>query len=481
MEYEVLKDLQPQEFFKWFGEICKIPHGSFNEKQMTDFLIEFAKSRSIRYIVDEKGNVFMNIPASRGYENQPAILLQAHTDMVCVKDEGIDFDFEKDSIKLKIDGDKLIADGTTLGADNGVGVATMLAIADSNEILHPELEFLFTVEEEPGLIGIRAFDMSHIKARRMINMDCGYSHVLAVSSLGKHSAGIKREFMLESTNVGQSALKLSFFGGLGGHAGLMARKGRACAANNMGILLSSIEEFSPRLCEIESTGAISKSCTATIVADTNVIDEIKSSLLKKFSAISTIYEKTDPDIAFRIEKIELPQKCLSARDTQDVANLLCTVKGGLNREDGNNNAITVTLTIFSECKLENGFFEGKFIVRSSNDADKDNLYSYYKKMCSLFGFTVMHRDEYSGWNETEVSTFKDKCVSVHNRLFGYDPEFETVQGGIETSIIKGAIPDMDAVGFAPTARGAHTTKEYILLPETPDYWKWMLELLKEKE
>lgn len=481
MEYEVLKDLQPQEFFKWFGEICKIPHGSYNEKQIIEFLINFAKQRNIKYTVDEKGNVFMNIPASKGYENQPAILFQAHTDMVCVKDEDVEFDFINDSIKLKIDGDKLTADRTTLGADNGVGVATMLAIADSNEILHPELEFLFTVEEEPGLIGIRAFDTKLIKARRMINMDCGDSHVLAVSSLGTHSANIKGEFKLQNTNKEYVALKLSLFGGLGGHAGIMARKGRACAGYNMGVLLSCIEEYLPCLCTMKSRGAISNLCDAIIVVKSQLVEEVKNTLTEKFKGIQTIYERTDPNIALSIENTELPQKCVSEKDTQNIANLLYTIKSGLNREDGIKNSTTITLTIFGATNLENGVFEGSYTVRSSNDADKENLYNYYKKMASIFGFTVKHRDIYSGWNEANNSPFRDKCVATHSKLFGYEPEFENVQGGIETAIIKGSIPDMDAVGFAPTARGAHTSHEYIFLPETPDYWKWMLELLKEKE
>ena len=481
MEYEALRDLQPQEFFKWFLEICKIPHGSFNEKQITEFLIKFAEERNIKYVVDKKGNIFMNIPPSKGYEDQPAILFQAHTDMVCVKDDDVEFDFKKDSIKLKIDGDKLMADRTTLGADNGVGVATMLAIADNTDILHPELEFLFTVEEEPGLIGIREFDMSLIKARRMINMDCGDSHVLAISSLGTHSGFVNGKFKLYDTNKECIALKLSIFGGLGGHAGIMARKGRACAGHNMGILLSCIEEFSPCLCSMESSGAISKTSDAVIVVKAELVQKVKEALYKKFKGIKSIYDRTDPDIDFAVEETEIPEKCLSERDTQNVANLLYTIRPGLNREDGFNNSKTITLTIFGSLKLENGIFEGVYTVRSSNDTDNDNVYYYYKKMAELFGFTITHRDSYSGWCEAKNSPFRDKCVATHNKLFGYDPEFEAVQGGIETAIIKGAIPDMDAVGFAPTARGAHTSHEYILLPETPDYWKWMLELLKEKE
>ena len=424
----------------------------------------------------------MDIPASAGYENEAAILLQAHIDMVCAKDEGVDFDFEKDAIVLKITDNKLHADGTTLGADNGVGAATMLAIADSSEILHPRLELLFTVEEEIGLIGIREFDMSKITARRMINMDCGDSHVLAVSSLGRCLAKIERNFNEVPLNSDFCALQISLFGGIGGHSGLMARKGRNCAGNTMGELLSCVSDYSAHLCSIEcDKPAILKKCTAVIAVKEEQADEAVETLLKRFNAIKSIYEKTDPDMSISVSKKSAPTKALSPLETQEIANVLSLIRTGPYREDGADNSILITLSVLNDAVLKDGKFSGAFSVRSSNDADMEMLYGLYKRLAELQGFNVEITDYYSGWKEAALSPFRDKAVSVHNKIFGYEPLYERVQGGIETSTITGKLADMDAIGFAPTARGAHTTEEYIALSQTPDFWRWMLAILEEKE
>ncbi len=482
MCYPILNDLKPQEFFKWFGEICKIPHGSKNEKELVEFIKNFAEQHSLEYTVDAKGNVFMKVPATKGYEQQPSILFQAHLDMVCVKEENCEFDFLKDSIRLKITGDKLHAEGTTLGADNGVGVATMLAIADSSKIAHPELEFLFTVEEEIGLLGIRAFDMSKIRSRRMINMDCGDSHVLAVSSMGKYTGIIKRKFDMQPIKAGYTALKLKLYGGIGGHSGLMIRKGRTCAGNNMGELLSSISDMPVYLCELETEKtAILKSCRATIAVPSDLISEVTDILEKCFAGIKAIYEKTDPDIKLDITPAELPKTAICCEESAQVANLLRVIKTMPYREDGDDNAILITLSVLSNAALTDGVFTASFGIRSSNDADMFMLYDYYAKMAKILGFETEYQDSSSGWREAVKSPFRDKFIAEHIKLFGEEPQLERVQGGIETSVITGAIPDMDAVGLAPTSRGAHTTKEHIFISEVAAYWQWLTAVLAEKE
>ena len=184
MSDRVLKGYAPESFFRWFEALCAIPHGSRNEKEITDFLEKFAKDRDYSFYRDEMHNLLVRVPASAGYEDQPPLLLQAHTDMVCVCDEGVEIDFRTQPITLEIQGDYLKGKGTTLGADDLTGVAFMLAVAEGTEIPHPPLELLFTAQEEVGLMGIRAFDKSQITAKRMINLDSGYSHVMCVCSAG---------------------------------------------------------------------------------------------------------------------------------------------------------------------------------------------------------------------------------------------------------------------------------------------------------
>ncbi len=482
MDAHILKELCPKEFFKWFLEICKIPHGSGNEKQLVEFLVSFAEQRAIEYSVDEKGNVFMQLPASWGYENEPSVLLQAHLDMVCVKDEDLIFNFETDSLKLNVKDGKLSAIGTSLGADNGVGVATMLAIADSNELNHPALELLFTVEEEIGLVGIRNFDMSKIKSRRMINMDCGDSHVIAVSSFGKYAADVIKEFNTETLDDTYSFFKISLFGGIGGHAGLMASKGRCCMGNAMGLVFEALKEFSIRLVSLESSNvAILSECTAVIALPKKNAQKAIIEAENCFKQLYSLYEKTDPDIKISICETELCENALTVTDTLVVIDYLNLIKTMPYRIDGFDSSIIITISTMQKFILSNGRFVGRFSVSSSNEFDMKSLYDYYVKQIKKLGFKAKLYDYYPGWKENSDSEFREKFISKHKSLFGTKPQIERVPGGIEVAVITSEIPDMDAVGIAPTARGAHTTNEHIILSEVPDYWKLLLAVLEEKE
>lgn len=482
MEYDILKNLQPYEFFYWFGEICKIPHGTKNEKRLIEYVVEFAKKRSLSYELDKKGNVFMCVPASMGYENQPAILFQAHLDMVCVKEDDVHFDFVKDSIKLKIVGNELRAEGTSLGADNAVGVATMLAIADSSKIKHPKLEMLFTVEEENGMLGIKEFDFSKITARRMINMDCGDSHVLAVSSTGKRCGAISREFHTQETKSNYCSLVLVVDGGIGGHSSISIRDGRLDAALCLSELLSEVMEFSVKLVDFTtSKQSIFKSAKAKIILSLEDKEKVVERLKQTFEGIKSIYERTDPNVNFRVLDADLPKKSLTKNDTQKIVNLLRLIKTAPYREDGLDNSILITFTILSKINLVDGKLDGNFIIRSTNDCDMKSLYNFYYDIARTLGFNIVLTDSMGGWKECDNSPFRNKFIKEHNKLFGSSPAFERVQGGIEIASVLQAIKDMDAVGIAPTARGAHTTDERLYISEVPDYWALITAVLAEKE
>lgn len=482
MKNAIIKNLQPFEFFKWFYMICKIPHETKNEKRLVSFLIDFAKKRSIPFEVDNKGNVFMKLPASKDYEDQPKILFQAHLDMVCVKNDGVDFDFENDSIKLQITGDKLHAQGTSLGADNAVGIATMLAIADSSTIKHPSLEFLFTVEEEIGLVGIRNFDLNKITARRMINMDCGDSHVLAVSSSGKRVGDISRIFKTTPIKERTCALKLEISGGHGGHASLEVRKGIACAVNCIAELISSVSDFSVKLIRLNTFAkAIFNQAEATIAFPQTFKDKVIHTLKNRFNGIKSIYKNTDPNIDLRFTDAPLPNKTLTVTDTQKIAHLLRCIRTAPYREDGIDKTYLITLTSLYQVELMDDKFHLQFIVRSFNECDMNALFDFYTRTAKFLGFDVVLSDSCPSWEEATTSPFRDKFIMLHERLFGTTPNIERVQGGIETSIITSKIRNMDAIGVAPTARGAHTSKEYLLISEVPDYWKWLTSVLEHKE
>ena len=497
-KYECLKGLEPAEFFYWFGEISVLPRETKNEKAIVDFLINFAEERNIPYSVDDIGNVFMTIPATPGYEDQPAILFQAHTDLVAEKDPDVEFDFAKDPINLAVDGDKLYAVGTTLGADNGVGVATMLALADpesGNKIPHPPLELLFTVQEENGLIGIRNFDCSKIKARRMLNMDCGYTDEFCVSSAGKIGGEIIKKFEPETLDESWKTIEIKLFGGMGGHSGIMINRSRACAVNNMGELICTLMLGSPSWNEPEKTRVrlvslasdkkpIQKECEAVIAVPAAEYDKAIRLLEHHFRKIKAIYKNYDPDIQMTVSECgdKNITAALNEKDTADIAKLLVILRTGQYRADGNLFSTIITSgSVMNTSLTSTGDFVMVFNTRSCNDADQELLFNKYIFLAEMLGMELKVTDSYSGWPEDPDSVFCKKFINSYKELFGKDVAIERVHGGIETGHIVGQIPDMDAAGYAPTATQAHTTRENLEISQVMPYWQVLKKVLADKE
>lgn len=472
MTYDCLKALQPSPFFHWFGEIAAIPHGSRKEQQLIAWLQQFARERDIPCQVDKVGNVLMRLPAHKDYVNQPAILFQAHMDMIWVTAEGVTFDFDTSPLELYVEGNQLRARGTTLGADNAVGMATMLALADDPTLPHPALELLFTVTEEAGMIGIRAVDETTIHARRMINMDCGDSHVLCVCSAGKNDCGIDRSFPL--VPVSGQGLEVVISGGLGGHPGLSANQGRCCASTAMGELLSALPAF--QLCSITGSQAIMPTARCVIAAP----EGAQKLLTERFDLIRRIFAQTDPGLRLTINPCACKQG-LTAEDSRAVALCLMQLRSGQHRCDGNDPRSIITSGTVTGLSLEQGQFRLRYRLRSTIEADSVLQFERCAAMVAPYGFTLYSIDSYAGWAERQDSPFRDKFLRIHRSLFGSDMELERCPGGIETGLLLERIPDMDAIGIAPTARGAHTPNEHLLISEVEPYWRLMLAVLAEKE
>lgn len=470
--YPCLQGLEPADFYRWFAEICRIPHGSYNEQKLIKFLENFAADRNIPFQKDAAGNLLMQIAAAKGYEDQPAVLFQAHMDMVWAKDPDVEFDFATQPIALQVCGDRLTAPGTTLGADNAVGMATMLALADGN-YPHPPLELLFTVAEEVGHVGIRQFDMKKLKARRLINMDCGDSHVLCVSSAGKSYGEINHSFSLQSIPAGYGGLQVEISGGLSGHGSLDANKFRCCAANALGDLLTGLQDF--RLCCIRGSKAIMPEASAIIA----VPEDIRATLTHRFNGIATIYAQTDPGIRLTLSSCQLPEQALDGESSCRAAQVLSLLRTTQYRTDENGS--TVTVGVINKVDLTDGEFSLNYSVHSTNAADQQLQYARCAATVALLGMELELKVGYSGWPERKDSPFRDKFQAVHNALFGKDLEIERCPGGIESGDIVSQIPDMDAIGIAPTARGAHTPGEYLLIDEVMPYWKLLTTVLAQKE
>ena len=482
MPYAIFDGLEPKEFFTWFGAVTEIPRPSGEEARLAAFLEQFAAERGLSCEKDAGGNVFMTVPASEGYENEPKVLFQAHMDIIPAKDPGVDFDFSTQGFRLRRDGDFIRGCGTNLGTDNGVGLATMLALADSKTIPHPALELLFTTREEIGLKGVREFDMTKITARRMINMDSGGSRTVAVCSCGKVAGMVEQEIALEPLTDSETALFLRLSGGAGGHPGLQVGKERLCAVNALGEVLSALKDISWHFVSANSVGnAIFKGAEAVIAVPREQETAVRSRLEEAFAMLARIYMDSEPDIHIEISSAPLPAMAATEDVSKRLAQVLRILRTGKYHTDPNDPGLVLTSAAFTLLNLEGSHLIFKWQTRSFSDDDQMLVFERMAAVAQAFGFTLKIADVYSGWKENPHSPFREKLMRVYKSLYGEDMHIERVQGGIEVGPIVGAIPDMDPIGMMPSCGGAHTTNEKLQLLKLPIYWKTMLALMADKD
>ena len=477
-----LRGLQPEGFFKWFEEICRIPHVMRHEEQLSLFLEQFAKDRALDCVRDEMGNIFMRLPATEGYENEPPILLQGHMDMVGAREETATIDPLTDPLDLWIDGNKLRARGTTLGADDGVAVATMLAIAEDPSIPHPELECLCTVQEEVGLVGIRHFDMGLIRARRMINLDAGSSRELCVSAAGGRIVRFEKQYTRRPLE-GTVLLHVNIRGGLGGHAGLLAHKNRACCINAMGELLFLLNQEMPvALAEITADGpAIHGSCEAYIRIPADGAAQAETMLKEQFRIIKERYTTTDPDLELAVCLPDEDKEALSAEDSANIIRAMFLIPTGVRKSDADELSIIITSVTFSAISLVDGVFAGKYVVRSVEDSVGLLWHRRMEELVRVLGFAPTLEHEYPAWPIGGPCVMQSRFVEEYQRLFGEKLTCLHEHASIEVNVVVKNIPDMDAVALKPTHTGLHTPDETLHIDEVQPFWDLLLAVLARKD
>jgi len=475
-----LENLKPKGFFKWFEEITRIPHGSGHEEKMAAFLENFAAERGLLCLRDKMNNILIRVPAAAGYEKEPSVLLQGHMDMVWAKDDTATVDLETDPLELCVKGNELKAKGTTLGADDGVAIATMLAIADDDTVAHPALELFCTVDEETGLIGMRNADLSVIQSRRMINLDAGSSHEICVSAVGAKMVVFEKQFD-HCAQEGLASLYLNLYGGLGGHAGILAHKNRACCINIMGELLFMLGRKMPvYLAQIVAEGpSIHGSCQAFISVPAACAREAEILLQEQFRDISGRYQKTDPDLVLSVSACEEEKAILSAEDSANIIRAMFLLHTGVRRSDADDLSIIVTSITFSKISLRNGLFSGAYSIRSLDDSVRDMWHCRTEELLGILGFRVTVQHEFTSWPGSDKVVMQERFAQEHRRLFGGDIKILHLHASIEVNILMGQIPDMDAVGIQPTAVDFHTPDETLFIDQVQPFWDLLLAVLAQ--
>lgn len=477
----VLSNLEPVKVFKFFEEICSIPHGSGNVKKISDYLVDFAKERNLKYRQDEKYNVIIWKDGSKGYENSEPVILQGHIDMVAVKTDDCEKDLEKEGLDLEINGDLISAKGTSLGGDNGVAVAYSMAILDDDLIVHPPIEAIFTVDEEIGMLGANFIDVSDLKGRLFMNMDSEDEGVFTISCAGGATATCNIPYKTDPVNA--PVIEIRIDGLLGGHSGVEINKGRVNANCAMGrILLNVFQSVGMRIVTInggEKDNAIAKFSEAALVVLPENVEKAKHIISETFNEIKEEYSTVEKNINIAINVIE-PELVEAFSDAATLATIITLVNTpyGIQRMNPDIEGMVQTSLNLGILRTEIDKVILSFCVRSSSDTEKKYLIDKLGSLTEIFGGNVQITGIYPGWEYKADSKLREVMVQEYKGLYGKEPVVEGIHAGLECGIFAAKLPGLDAVSFGPQMANVHTTNEVLSISSTKRTWELVLKTLE---
>ena len=473
--------LQPKAVFDCFAEINKIPRPSHKEQKMGAFLVDFGKKHGLETLQDSTGNVLIRKPATKGMENLKTTVLQSHMDMVCEKEAGLNFDFEKDAIQTYIDGDWLKAKGTTLGADDGIGVAMQLAILADNTIQHGPLECLFTVCEEEGLNGAMGLEAGFMKADYLINLDSEDEGLIFVSCAGGANTKATFNVDLEDTPANQFFFKIQISGLTGGHSGDDIEKKRANANKLLARLLEAFKKYDIRIADIQSGGlhnAIPRDGYAVACVPT----QFKENLRVDFNVMTAEFEEefsaTEQNMRFKLESTQPTAKVIDKTFGNNLITALVSVPNGVLAMDQNIPDFVETSSNLASIHLNKDKVNIVTSQRSNIMSARKNASAMVRGVFSLAGADAETGEGYPGWKLDPNSPLLSITVEAYKRLFAKDPEIRAIHAGLECGLFSLKYPHVDMVSFGPTLRGVHSPEERLLIPTVQKVWEHLLETLK---
>lgn len=493
----VLSNLEPKKVFEYFEEICRIPHGSGNVEQISDYLVNFAKERGLFCIQDEVKNVIIVKEATPGYENEPAVILQGHMDMVAVKKPDLDMDMKTEGLKVAVDGDLIYAQGTSLGGDDGIAVAYSLALLDSDTIKHPKLEVIITVDEEVGMDGARAIDLSMLTGNRMINLDSEEEGIFWTSCAG--GARVKCKLPAASEAVEGVAVEVLVGGLLGGHSGAEIHKERGNSNCLFGRLLYRLtSQIDVALCEVDgglADNAIPRETRAKLVVAPTDVESFTKIVKEAEAEIQGELATKDPGAFVKVyingqewstgqtvPTIESNQyACISPADTKKAAAFLIALPGGVQAMSADMPGLVETSLNMGILKYADGELLAEFSVRSSVESAKVALIEKMFAVTALAGGANEVTGDYPGWKFRKDSPLREKMVALYEKMYGTAPKVEAIHAGLECGILGSKIKDLDCVSMGPDMKDIHTTEETLSISSTARVWEYLVALLEEKE
>lgn len=481
MMNDILK-LEPKSIWKNFSALNEIPRPSKKEEKVIQFMMDFGKNLNLETIKDDVGNVIIKKPATQGMENRKTVVLQSHLDMVCQKNNDVQFDFDTQGIQMFIDTDGFVkAKGTTLGADNGIGVATIMAVLESKDIEHPAIEALFTIDEETGMTGAIGLDESVLSGEILLNLDTEEDDELTISCAGGMDVTATKSYLPVNLNSEFDFFKVDIKGLKGGHSGGDIQLGLGNSNKLLARFLNESLRFKSQIVKMESGGlrnAIPREGHFIIAVPKSENSNAKSALEKLKSDVENEFKPIEPNIQIEISSVDSAKQAASFEDTQKLSQALMSAYNGVYRMSPEMAGVTETSNNVANVVVDDKEMKILCLSRSAIESGKRAMTQSLQSTFELAGFTVSFSGEYPGWRPNVNSEILDLMKPLYKEMFGSEPKIIATHGGLECGIIGGHYPEMDMISFGPNIFGAHSPDERVEIKSVQKFWKYFLEVIK---
>lgn len=478
-----VRGLEPAAVWNKFADLNAVPRPSKKEEQVIRFMVDFGNSLGLETMTDHVGNVIIRKPATPGMEERKMVTLQSHLDMVHQKNNSTVFDFETQGIEMFVNGDWVKAKGTTLGADNGMGVATIMALLESKDIPHPALEALFTIDEETGMTGAKGLQGGVLQGEVLLNLDTEEDDEIDIGCAGGIDVTAVRQYEEEAVGNDFKALELIVKGLQGGHSGMQIHEGLGNANKIMNRLLYQASEmYGIRIAEIDGGGlrnAIPRESVAIVALPKNEIIDFQNDLERWTAIIQKELSVTEPEMKVVLQEKQDISKVMQAKAQRQVLRTLYAAQNGIYAMSASISDLVETSNNIARVALKNGNIKISCLTRSSVNSAKMDLSNSLRSTFELGGFEVSFDGEYPGWNPNPNSAILKVLERKYETMFGQKARVVACHAGLECGILGQNYPDLDMISFGPTIKGAHSPDERVQISSVQKFWKFLKEILKD--
>lgn len=483
MNNKALTDLNPKPLWENFTKICTIPRPSHHEEKISAFMEDFGKKLNLPTIKDKYNNVIIKKPATPGMENCKTVILQAHLDMVPQKNSNIQHDFTKDPIQAYIDGEYVTAKGTTLGADNGMGVAAIMSILQASDIQHSPIEALFTSSEEDGMVGANNLNPKHLSGTILLNLDTEIEGEIDIGCAGGVITEITLPYATTKVASNATAWQIKITNLRGGHSGTDIHLQRGNANKILNRLLWQItNDCAMQLGSFAGgsvANAIPREAAATVIIPNKFTDNFKQLLEKFNNTIKQELGEIDPDVKITTAQTDLPKSVFNSTDQKKLLQAVYGCQNGVMRMSHTMKDLVETSTNLGMIKTESDCTRITTLQRSSSESCKLNIATMIAAIFSLAGGKIEHSNAYPGWQPNPKSQILQVAKKAYQEKFGNDPEIRAIHAGLECALFGDILPNLDMISIGPTIKFPHSPDEKVYIPSVAKFWDFLLTILKE--